>query len=184
MTSRLAFLGADPGLAHFGACLLEVAGDNVSLFAVEVFKTEKDDKKIMSASEDNYARAVSLYLQLKAFLALYPGTIWGCGVEAMSHPQSSSAASKLSMSWGVFAATLTEAGIPAFHKSPQKIKQALLGRISATKEEVMDAVSEKIDMTSFKQRYRKTLWEHGFDAVAAALATLDDEVLKEARRLL
>jgi hypothetical protein len=89
------------------------------------------------------------------------------------------------MTWGILAALVEQFQLPLVQQSPQGIKKALCGKMSASKEDVRDALIARYPgaFDPFMEEYPATQWEHGFDAASALVATLDSDVLRAVRGL-
>jgi Holliday junction resolvasome RuvABC endonuclease subunit len=103
--------------------------------------------------------------------------------ETMSYPRNAATAAKMSMGWGVIAAVAEEFKLPVTQASPVKIKQAVTGSPTASKEEVMNALRRRYkgEFFPFQEAVPESQWEHGFDAVGSVVTCLESDVLRLAR---
>lgn len=184
-------LGLDPGFANLGWALATWEDEKLRVLNLGAIHTKKANKKQhILECEDNFARAQELAQEIRRFFDNY--RVVAVCAEAMSFPRQASVAAKMAMAWGVIADICHTTGTPMVQPTPQRVKKALCGRNSASKEEVQAAVIERfpwhrrvggktlaeiIEELSEKDR------EHAVDAVATIAASEDSEVLKLARRM-
>jgi Holliday junction resolvasome RuvABC endonuclease subunit len=184
-------LGLDPALRTMGYALLSVSGAGeerrTEPIAMGMIATRPDPS--LSRSEDNFRSAGLLAEGLMA-LVVSPRTgetfVDAICAEAMSYPPGAASASRISIAWGVVATIALIRGIVDVRQaSPQKIKAAIVGSISASKDEVRGAMAKRfgpwtIDrlLAGVKEGDR----EHPCDALAAAVALIDPPVPTTDRR--
>ncbi len=167
-------LGVDPGLAHCGLALLSVARTGLpSVRVLRVRTVETKRPKHQSACEATHERALRLHLSLRSFVG--PHIPLAIATEAMSFPRNASASQKMGVAWGVLSAFAASLAVPLLATSPQQIKKRLVGTVSASKEEVGEAVSAKLGAryVSLVTAFKKTDHEHIHDAAGAALTLLE-----------
>jgi crossover junction endodeoxyribonuclease RuvC len=175
-------LGVDPGLANMGVAAVELTSDGESICEVSVFSTVKSTKKQnVNASSDTIRRARTLSLELANFFERHRPCV--VAVEAMSFPRNASSAAKTAVSWGLLVSEVRRYNIPIVQASPQEMKRALCGKVSASKLEVQEVLKARHPdaFHDFVREYPKRQHEHGFDAVGAVVACLDSEVMRMAR---
>lgn len=178
-------LGCDPGLAHFGVALVRLDEPKPVLVHAAVVVTEKEDRKAKVLEADDLVRRVS---QLAQELRVHFNASMGdetandpprvlC-VESMSYPRGASAAAKLATSWGVLVTLARGMGLPIQVASPQRVREALLGRrvvdgvrVKASKLDVELAVREQVEVDdALVSGIAKADLNHVWDAIAAAIA--------------
>ena len=175
-------LGADPGFASFGYCVMQLLPDSEKIIEVNVIRTKKDTKKQnILAADDNLRRTRAIFAALNGVLSEYPISV--ITAEMMSYPRSSSVAAKMSLAWGVIASLSEGNQIPIAQASPQKIKKAICGNSKASKDDVQDALRRRYkgEFFPFQKALPAGQWEHGFDAVGSVVTCLDSDVLRMAR---
>lgn len=176
-------VGIDGGLAALGWAALRLEPTGEVPHALGVFATAPSARRRhVLAADDNLRRARELARSLAGVLDLYRPAV--LALEAMSAPRNAASAAKLSMSLGVVAALAEARGLPLVAASPQEVKRALCGRLDASKEDVAAAVVRCLPGAGdLLGRVRPGLREHAADAAAVALACLDADAVRLARRL-
>jgi Holliday junction resolvasome RuvABC endonuclease subunit len=177
----ITLLGLDPGFASLGYAILAVERQpRVLLFgAFETAKTAKKHKVL--AVEDNVWRAMKIAKMLRYLATCAPRTVALC-CEAMSFPRNASVAAKMAMSWGCIASLSEAAAIPVLQASPQRVKEAVCGVKTATKEEVQSACLRLYpEIGAMREATARTAWEHPHDALACAHLMLESDVVKMIR---
>jgi crossover junction endodeoxyribonuclease RuvC len=178
-------LGIDPGFASLGWALVELQLEDdapVQLVAVGVLRTKKSARKRGTlASDDNLRRARELYAGLSALERVWrPAVV--CA-ESMSFPRNAGAAAKMSIAWGVLAALTEARGLPLVQCSPQQLKRAVCESASASKLDVLGALTHRYPALLLKLADTpRSLWEHPVDALGAVHAALGSEVVRTLRR--
>lgn len=179
----LIVMGVDPGFANFGYCLSNLA-DGLNPIKIGVIHTEKSDKKLnVLATSDNFARGRLIARDIVALIKQY--NVRAICAEAMSHPRQASVAGKMSYSWGAMAAICEIYDIPMMQQSPQATKKVLLGKATATKDEVQLLVERRFPRNEVVRKFsagKKGDWEHGFDACAAILSMENSELFSVLRK--
>lgn len=173
-------LGLDPGFASFGYAILRT--DPLEMVAMGVIRTKKStDKKRVLAVEDNVARAREIHCGL-AHLLNRPDLAAVCA-ESFSPPRSSSVASKVALAWGVLVSMLEHRGLPLLQTTPQRVKKAVCGVPTASKEDVEKAVRMAVPVPEeLLAGIPGGLYEHVFDAAAVALACVESDMVRALRR--
>lgn len=177
-------LGADPGFASFGYCMLELTTTGERPIETGVLRTAKDNRKRNTlVADDNHRRCQELFGALQSVLN-ERHVILVCS-ESPSLPRNASVSHKQGIAYGVLGTTLAVDNIPLSQASPQRIKKILCGEQTASKEDVQRALEERYPgaFDRFKAEYPRGQWEHGFDAAAALVACLGSDVVTLARRL-
>ncbi len=202
MSKNTLLIGIDPGLASCGWGVISIAPgcDVMRCDGLGVHETKKATKKQhVLATEDNLRRARELTAFLQRLFKTHAGDernrVVAICAESMSWPRNAGASAKIGIAWGVIASCAFTWGIPILQASPQTVKKALTGRRDATKEEVEDAVIQRVPRaneatTSAKllvgaaSHIPKTKREHPFDALAVAITCSSAEPVAIARRAL
>jgi crossover junction endodeoxyribonuclease RuvC len=173
-------LGVDPGFASLGLAAVELGVDTCAPLAAWVVRTEPSARKrAVRASEDNVRRCLELATALEAAVTRWRPV--ALAAETMSWPRNAGAAAKVALGWGVVVAMAHRHGLPLVQASPMDVKRALLGRKTASKEEMIAEVGRR--WPDLELPPQATLQEHAADAVAVVLACLDSPALQMARRL-
>lgn len=179
-------VGVDPGLAHFGWAVANLYYDRISFVACGCIRTEKSDKKRrVKVADDNVRRARIVAVEFAKVLDKYRPTHMTS--EAFSAPRSSSAASKMAISWGIMIDQIMTRRIGLSTATPQEIKKVMTGRSNASKLEVQAALFEfegfgRIedyleDLLAQKPSLARGKWEHPCDAASSIVACLDSEII-------
>lgn len=172
-------LGLDPGLAHVGWAVVDL--DPLRPIGLGVIRTAKDSRKVL-ATVDLHRRGQQIARALTEILAAYPVGV--CCAESISWVRSASTMAGVGRAWGVIDAVLEARGIGLVQASPQEIKQAVCGRKSASKAEILDALDERF-AGAIRRELRAiratTLHEHPVDAIGAVVACLDRDEVRIAR---
>lgn len=183
-------LGIDPGFASMGVAVVDVRERDERVIALDVVRTQKDDRKRRTlASDDNVRRARELAVELGGAIG-WLGNAGGNNArvvcaEAMSFPRNASAASKVALSWGVICALAEVRDLPIVQASPQQIKKAVAGTKTASKLDVESALLARYgnELEQLVAHLPDGQHEHAYDALAAVVACLDSDVLRMARRV-
>jgi crossover junction endodeoxyribonuclease RuvC len=189
-------LGLDPGFASIGFAKIRLRSTGEEVISMGVIRTTKwkakSKKKGLkppkqrkpSASEDNLRRAQEIAARLIEFLNGASEVQVIC-VEAMSFPRNSSAAAKMAMCWGVIAALAQSLGIPVLQVTPKALKKSVCGKEDAEKIEVQSALDGRYGVSVLQERVKqvpRSLWEHPYDALGAAVACLETDPIKSLPR--
>jgi Holliday junction resolvasome RuvABC endonuclease subunit len=192
-------LGIDPGLRATGCALVEVDGDRIEPLALFVLTTKpwkKGQGKKPTKSADNARCASEIAEGLeRALRFLNPGD--AMHVEAFSIPNvrlaggamrlqaMTGSACKTALVWGVLATFSRLRGVPIEQASPQRVKRAIAGRVSASKDEVRDALARRFGRRRLEvmlSGVNRGLREHAHDALAVAVALALPAPVKVRRR--
>lgn len=171
-------LGIDPGFADIG-CVL-VSADGSRLLRALHIKTSKSTRKI-PVSVDNENRARDIYSSL---LPLYEECAIVC-VEAESYPRNASSAAKVAMCRGVVIALAQQFDVSIVQVSPKDLKLRVVGRKSASKKEVEDALRVRMgsQVEIIDNNYPKSKRSHIYDALGAVIACLSTNEMRLLRNL-
>lgn len=107
-------------------------------------------------------------------------------VEAMSWPRHARATAAMALAWGALA-PLIMARPFVVARAPQVVKRAVTGSKSASKAEVIEALTKRFpNLPAVLRSIAKSRWEHPSDALASVVASFDAEevraMLKVGRR--
>ena len=151
--------------------------------AATLVSTKKADKKEnLYAAVDDIQRAALLYKGIMAELELSRPVL--VAVEVPSGSQRARTAKTNGIATGVIA-SIREAlpEVPFLWLHENQVKQALLGRHKASKDEIAAAVLERIpDLQEFLDEVARTKREHLTDAAAAVLAAEGSSLWRAAVR--
>jgi Holliday junction resolvasome RuvABC endonuclease subunit len=177
-------LGVDPGFASIGLAVYEL-GNPDHVVAMGLITTEKSPKKQeVLASNDNLVRAMEIHREIVRVLKETEdrgGKVVAICAEAMSFPRNASAASKVSLTWGVLASLSEARSIPIIQASPQAVKLKVCGSKTATKEEVEEALVKQYPYLPDLVALPKTKREHVYDALAVVLTCLNHPTIQAVR---
>ena len=175
-------LGLDPGLAKLGWAAVHLDAEGERIAALGVVKTRKGSGQGVLVTDDLHRRGQELARALVEVLDAWPFA--AVCAESISYPRSASVAGQIGRAWGVIDAELQRRRLPLISASPQQVKKAATGRVSASKAEVLHALDERFD-GALRRHLRPiratTLHEHPTDAVGAVVACLEHDHLRLAR---
>lgn len=175
-------IGVDPGMANFGWAVVALGPGTMRVLSLDIVRTEKSQKKRnVLASDDNVRRLREVSKTVWALASNH--NVSGFCLESMSFPRSASAAAKMAMTWGVVCAVAEALQIPIFQASPQQIKLKLCGQKDASKDDVEAAVKKAFPEASKLLKAPRSVQNHAWDAVAAAMTCADSEVVRMVRKL-
>jgi len=189
MERKLIILGLDPGFSSLGYAMTTWEDDRLRPLKIGVIHTKKANKKThVLACEDNFERSRELAVALRRLIS--GQRIIAVCAEAMSFPRQASVAAKVAMCWGVLADITVTESLALVQPTPQRVKKALCGKITASKEEVQDAVvaygwtpEDRAALIAQIAALNKGDREHAVDALAVIITSADGEVLRLARKL-
>jgi Holliday junction resolvasome RuvABC endonuclease subunit len=168
-------MGVDPGLAEMGAVVLEQVGFQKPLvLAAKLIKTEKAKKKERShlrVSADDQRRYSEMWAALSELADTYQ--VVGVGVEIYDAWKMTANAVKVACVYGMVTGFGFARGIVVSPWRPQDLKRVIAGKLSASKEEVQDALAEKVvGLNDRLLDFAKGYHEHLADAAGHAYLTL------------
>lgn len=178
-------IGIDPGLAHFGYSVVNVKDVGEEIIAIGVFTTKPS--KDVPKTADLFIRSTNMSKKIEWLFSNYrPLAI---GAERFSYPPQAQNAVKMAISWGIVGSISARMEIPVIMNSPQTIKKKICGRNDASKQDIEDKIVEMYPNSSyafktFYRAYTRENREHAFDATAAAVVCLGDNIIVNARRSL
>lgn len=160
--------GFDPGLAKFG---LVVTDYDLNIVEFKCIKTQKGKRRLVA--EDMFERGQNIAREIEDIFSKYNISLM-CA-EAMSYPRASSAAAKMSLTWGILCDISERKKIPLIMDSPQNIKKTLTGVANASKDQVKKAVEE---LGFALPKMNKTEYEHPTDALAAIISCRNTQIFR------
>jgi len=173
-------LGIDTGFSTMGLSLMEVSSTREYVMGGRTLTTKKSAKKLnIRASDDNMRRAREIAVELRRRLDTYD--INAVCMEAQSWPRNASSSAKIGISWGIVAAVAEAKGLPVLQATPQAIKKALVGKNSASKDEIIAAITKR--HPEIKWPKAKGIHEHIADATGAVIACMDSDIIRMVRQL-
>jgi crossover junction endodeoxyribonuclease RuvC len=123
-------LGIDPGSRHTGWGVIDQQGNRQRLLACGTISTTHDDMA---------PRLGEIYAGIAGVLAEYrPEEV---GIEKVFMARNADSALKLGHARGAAITAVVNAGVPVFEYSPRQIKQAVVGRGGAEKQQVAQMVT-------------------------------------------
>ena len=126
MVKEQIILGIDPGTTIMGYGLLKVVGNKTEMLAMGVLDLKKYSNHYLKLQRI-FARTLSLIDEFHPDCLAIEAPFFGKNVQSML---------KLGRAQGVAMAASLYRGVPIFEYAPLRIKQAITGNGSATKEQV------------------------------------------------
>ena len=165
-------VGIDPGLANVGVAVVTAVSGIHIVDSLQVITTKKDGPKKKTWGDDSFDRARQISSALEPIIESASLLV----IEAMSFPRSSTAASKMSLCYGVIAALAESTGCDVIQISPKRIKKIVSGSSKAEKDEIQEIVEDYFDVDSslWVSSTPKYLRNHAYDALAAILAGIKE----------
>jgi crossover junction endodeoxyribonuclease RuvC len=146
-------MGIDPGTLFMGYCIIEVAGNDVSVLEMDVLK--------LSSKKDNYERLQLIHRKVTELAKQYKPV--SCAIEAPFFGKNVQSMLKLGRAQGVAIAAAMNLEISVTEYSPKLVKQSITGNGNADKEQVWKMLEKTVELTG-KPKY----WD-ATDALAVAL---------------
>ena len=171
-------LGLDPGFASCGYAemSLDSDGHTIDVSRMGVIRTKKASKKRNLLQADDATR------RTKELSALIGMMVRDCDIvcsEALSEGFSNAITSKLmGMVWGVMTAHVQINGRPLLTVSPAALRSRLLLPPKASKDDLRDAMWGRFGQAKLQKLLLGTpkgQRQHAYDALAAAVTSLQDE---------
>lgn len=168
-------LGLDISMTNTGWVLVKCDSDD-KLWVKDcgVIQTEKlSSGEKVSSTVDGVRRAHKVESELRDILSKQTEPVVAICVEAMSWPRNAGSAIKMALVWGALSPLLVSKAL--IDVGPQELKKVLTGAKSATKEEVEDAVKQRLShshkaVSVVESKVGKTRREHVWDALGAILS--------------
>jgi len=159
-------LGIDPGLASTGWGLVETDGSRYRHIGHGVIST--------AANTDIGLRLRTIFQELQSIIsAERPDE---SGVETLYFARNVSSALPVAQARGVVFLALSLAEIPSFEYPPQAIKQSIVGRGRAEKQQVQELVRVLLGLREIPRP------DHSADALAAAICHIAHRPMQERLR--
>jgi Holliday junction resolvasome RuvABC endonuclease subunit len=173
-------IGIDTGFASFGLADLQFGGGGVlELLRATVLRTEKSaKKKEVLAASDKLRRVAELSTGLSEWL---DDDVVAICCESMSLPRQAAVSCMIGLAFGMLGALAQQRDIPILQVSPQNLKLAVAGSKSATKDEVIAAVSKMFPKTPWPKA--TGLHEHMADAIGAVIACLQHPTILAVKKM-
>ena len=174
-------LSIDPGFAKLGWCTVNYSGNGFRFLDGGVVTTKIDSrKKRVLDADDNIRRTRELVRGLLYSKAEPNAADYIC-VEGQSWPRSASASIKVAFCWGIIATIAELYELPIIQISGKSMKKTLTGRVTASKDQVMEAVLQYsgfdrlaeiiVDMTLDDR-------DHLTDAAGIAIVSIDSDIAR------
>jgi Holliday junction resolvasome RuvABC endonuclease subunit len=189
-------VGFDPGLASFGMCIAELdengahrgarPDDALRIIRLSLFESKPTDKKLKLLASSDWARRgqeLSRFIQRE----IDGGTVGIVVTESLSPVRNAVSSMLMGISFGVILDFVAHLDCTFTCATPQAIKKATGGKISASKTEIEDGVRRFLPSQAAKldslvcQIPEGEKRGHPFDALAAILTCWDDEIFKSWR---
>lgn len=174
-------LACDTGLGNFGwaLCALSLCGDDLVIDPLEigVITTAASGKKHKVLSVEDTARRVNEIVD--ALVPIVRNDARVVCLEGLSLPHNTGSAYKMGAAWGAMVALAHSHRLPVLQASPQAVKKAMCGKMTASKDEMIAAVRQRFGrFDELAMGIRAGALEHVADAVAVAVACMHDESLR------
>ena len=162
-------LGIDPGFANFGWAVVQFEkAQPPRLLASGVIRTDARAGRL-TVSESNAQRCGQIADALVDIMDNWRP--WIIGTEAQSWTRRHKADVQVAQAFGIIFALAGVDGCPVVHLPPQVVKQKICGVKSATKQQIQDALADRlVDYGPTIGQIPKTTRHHAADAAAVALA--------------
>lgn len=183
---RVTTLAADPGFAEFGFAVVRYEDRIDHVLEMGTFSTKPTTQKGLLKTEDQFRRLRETASRLWSLASHYE--VDALAFESLSIPQQTSKqnAIKIGHPYGALAMLAVALDLPCVMMTPQALKKALCGAHNASKEEVEAEVErlfwEHPAVQRFADEYPKTKRNHGWDALAAYVASGHSDVMKALKR--
>lgn len=175
-------IGIDPGFAALGVAVVRLLPDGEEVLALELIRTEKEKaKRKVLAADDNVRRAREAARELMTLWEQHD--VVAIAAESMSFTRHASVSQKMGMTWGVIASLAEVYELPIVQASPQRVKDAVCGSKTASKEDVEAALKARYPEAAPLFAGPNGQREHVWDALAAVVAALESDVVRMARHL-
>lgn len=171
-------LGVDPGLAHMGVAVVEtVEGELPRVLDAYVVGTKKTTSKSRKVVDDDIDRMNLLWLNLHESAHEFQPNCVGIETYTVFKPgqggQGKGAGWKALYAFAMAAAIGFEHKIDVFSFRPSDMKRQITGVVTASKDDVEDAVRAKVqNLDEFLSLIPSNNREHAADAVGHALCAL------------
>lgn len=166
-------IGIDAGFTHTGISIFKVVNGQLRFYKCKTIKTEKSEKKKqVRVADDDAERIVKLVLEMGEFVSecVQEGNKAYTVIELPSAgAQGARALRAMALVTGALVAFLTVMDMPSEYVTANDVKIALTGKKTASKDEIMNRVRQK--MNNYNHLFPKTKdeFEHVADSVGAVL---------------
>jgi len=176
--SSLTVLGIDPGWASTGVAVLrKYADQSVECLHAGVIRTEKSSKKDLRSlrvSADDTRRMKELHVGLAGIADAFDIQVLAYEVYSPYGKQGGNAWKASRAEGGVQIFGL-ERGMVVLPFLPQDLKRAFCGKVSASKDDVIEAMSKKVkSLEAMLLQLPKTMREHAADAAGHAYLAFEE----------
>lgn len=173
----------DPGFAELGYAVVRHAEGADKLMQLGVVTTKPGQRALKT--EDSFRRLRETGTRLLNLVEFWE--IDALAFESLSIPQQTSkqAAIKIGHPYGLLAMLAVSQDLPCAMVSPQAVKKALCGDISASKDAVRDAVTRTYSgpaMKHFCEEYAEGRRNHAYDALAVYPAVAGTDMMRALKR--
>lgn len=179
----IAVLSVDPGFANLGfAVVRHHADERMIVLEMGVISTAPEKRKGKLKTEDQFSRLCST--SEKVLRIAKEHDVKAICFESLSIPKATSKQNAIMIGhpYGMIAMLAAMYSWPWVMVSPRDVKIALLGRASASKEEIQGVVEELLlgqrAVEDFKSNVAKGKQNHGWDALAVYVAASKTSVMK------
>ena len=180
-TAGLRVVGIDPGLGHLGIAVVHLHPFSARLLVIE---TKAADKKRKLRVMDDVADRVHLLARaiLDAAQPDEPGLL-AIGIESTALPMTTSkkTVQGLGRVRGMVDGLTAAFNVPVVEETPQGLKKWACGTGSASKDDVIRSMQQRLDGRSGWPAKQKD-WEHAADALVAALIAAESAPVTAALR--
>lgn len=167
----MSLLALDVGFAKMGWCIF-IGGEPIEW---GIIKTAKTKKKMVRVADDNASRAAYVAKELAEILDTFE--VEGVVAE-IPHggAQSAKAMAFMASATALVSAVLSILDVPVEYVTPSEVKKAICGKLSASKDEMMEGVRNRYSHISFPTT--KAQFEDVADAIGAYIAARDGNLVK------
>lgn len=182
MDERLNILGLDAGFANIGWAVISVdRHGHPRPVDAGCIRTRKTRVTTVSDHDDTARRARDIWTGVQTLMVQYR-PVASC-LESISWPHriKPASAGKLGVGWGCILGCMELHQVPLVQIMPKALKKSLTGKMTASKEEVEDAVKAIDGFEDFEDLIRSLPIagrDHSFDAAGAVLACLDSHIIR------
>jgi len=177
-------LSLDVGFKNTGWVIFH----NKELKGLGIIQTEKADKKGVRIADDNSDRAQLIGKELNNIINAYKveGII---GELPSGGSQNAKASNQMGIATGVVSTVVVLKELPCEWCTPTDVKKVVTGKRSATKDEIMENISEQFNFKVIEQgnrtvfetpfgKFNKGKFEHIADAFGTYLALKNNNLVK------
>ena len=166
-------IGIDAGFTHTGVSVFKAINGKLKFYKCTTIKTEKSEKKKqVRVADDDAERITKLVLELGEFVSecVTEGNQSYTVIELPSAgAQGARALRAMSIVTGALVAFLTIKNMPSEYVTANDVKIALTGKKTASKDEIMNRVREKMSDVNHLFPKTKDEFEHIADSIGAIM---------------